>query len=418
MNVLLVTTGSHGDIHPFVALAAELKARGHRPILLMNEYFKGLATEAGIECIPFGEPMDLRTLADYPQVMNAWQGPRVVIEQMLLPHIRDTFALLPDLLREHRIDAVLFHHICLSVPWVCEQAGIPAIACVLAPVMWMGLEDRCVLTSVTPPLRPAWLRRAHQRFLRWAMGATTDHLFNSVRRERNLPPQRNIMLRAAKEAPLVLGLWSSAFRPRHADDPAGAAVCGFPWFDRHREQEHDSAELEEFLHNGEPPILFSLGTAAVHVAGEFYSHAAEACRLLNRRGMLLIGRATPEVSGLTEHVRTFTYAPFSSVMPRVAVNVHHGGVGTTAQALRAGRPMVVVPHAHDQFDNAMRVRELGVGTSVIATRVTGKRLADAIVNVDVPVVRARADALGKLVAAEDGAHRAIDLVEAHLSPQP
>jgi UDP:flavonoid glycosyltransferase YjiC (YdhE family) len=247
------------------------------------------------------------------------------------------------------------------------------------------------------------------------MGVTTDSLFNAVRRQLGLPRERDLMRRAAIEGPLVLGLWSASFRPRHADDPPGAAICGFPWFDRHREQEHDTAEIESFLREGEPPILFSLGTAAVHVAGEFYSHAAEACRLLNRRGMLLIGRATPEVAGLTERVRTFTYAPFSTVMPRVAVNVHHGGVGTTAQALRAGRPMVVIPHAHDQFDNAMRVRGLGVGTSVPSTRVSGKRLADAIVNVDVPSVRARAAEVGTIVGAQDGACQAIDLLESFLT---
>ncbi len=67
-------------------------------------------------------------------------------------------------------------------------------------------------------------------------------------------------------------------------------------------------------------------------------------------------------------VRAFNYVPFSKVLPRAAALVHHGGIGTTAQALAAGVPQLVVPFAHDQPDNAARVRRLGVGDFLLPRR--------------------------------------------------
>src|SRR5262249_40322391 len=142
--------------------------------------------------------------------------------------------------------------------------------------------------------------------------------------------------------------------------------------------EHPAADLERFLAKGEPPILFSLGTAAVHVADGFYHEAAEACRILGRRGMLLIANTDLKFEKLPKGVETFTDIPFSHVMPRGAASVHHGGIGTTGQAMAAGRPTVVVPHAHDQYDNAARVKRLGISETLRRGKLTAERLAGAL----------------------------------------
>ena len=158
-------------------------------------------------------------------------------------------------------------------------------------------------------------------------------------------------------------------------DPAHGVICGFPWHDRSAGQETPVAPLNEFLDAGPPPIVFSLGTAAVHTAGRFYSDAAEACGMLGRRGLLLVGRPEYAPPRLPDGVRPFTYAPFSQVLPRAAAVVHHGGIGTTAQALRSGHPTVVCPLSHDQFDNAARVSRLGVSATVKHSAVSARRLA-------------------------------------------
>ncbi|MBL9141624.1 MAG: glycosyltransferase, partial [Phycisphaerae bacterium] len=149
---------------------------------------------------------------------------------------------------------------------------------------------------------------------------------------------------------------------------------------------------------------FCLGTAAVHVAGDFYDVAARACGLLGRRGLLLVGPGRAQSGAWPKGVRAFAYAPFSSVMPRCAVNVHHGGVGSTGQALRAGRPTVVIPHAHDQWDNAARVRRLGVSRTLPRHRVTARRLAQALARVlEDPIGQRMAARIGRTMESEDGA---------------
>jgi UDP:flavonoid glycosyltransferase YjiC (YdhE family) len=172
-----------------------------------------------------------------------------------------------------------------------------------------------------------------------------------------------------------------------------------------------------FLNDGVPPILFTLGTAAVHVAGDFFHHAAEACRILNRRGLLLIGPERQPPPNMPHGTQAFPYIPFSSVMPRCALNVHHGGIGSTAQALRAGKPTLVIPHAHDQFDNAARLQRLGLSETLPRARVNARRLAHAIAalleNHD---AAARAQRVADAVALEHGALRAAQEVERFISP--
>jgi UDP:flavonoid glycosyltransferase YjiC (YdhE family) len=105
-------------------------------------------------------------------------------------------------------------------------------------------------------------------------------------------------------------------------------------------------------------------------------------------------------------------APHDALFPRAAAIVHHGGVGTTGQALRSGRPMLVVPHAHDQPDNAARVSRLGVARSLDAGAYTAARAAAHLRQLlDEPSYRERADAVGKIVQSENGAKAACDAID-------
>jgi UDP:flavonoid glycosyltransferase YjiC (YdhE family) len=196
------------------------------------------------------------------------------------------------------------------------------------------------------------------------------------------------------------------------DDPANARLTGFVWYDRHQEQEHAPEEVERFLSAGDPPIIFTLGSTAVHVAGPFYEAAAGACRKLGRRGLLLTGRPEYAPHELPPGVAAFTYAPYSAVLHRGCATVHHGGVGTTAQAMRAGRPTVIVPFAHDQFDNAARTRRLGVSATVARTKLSAATLAEALGGqLGDPTCASRAAELGRRVAAEHGAETAAEALE-------
>jgi UDP:flavonoid glycosyltransferase YjiC (YdhE family) len=413
VRALLVTTGSHGDINPFLALGRALAARGHQPVLMTNPYYEGQAREAGLDFRGVGEHFDLKRLDELmPDIMHPWKGGRVVVETLIDRFARESFPRVRDELRGGRFDVVVHHHIALGAAWAAEEAGVPNASAVLAPMMWMSRGDPITPQSFSP-VHPGpitrWLTRAMFRPFAWMV---FDPVTRRVRRDLGLRPDPGSFLRLARGGAVNLGLWSPALRGPLPDDPPHGVICGFPWHDRHGEQEGPDDRLEAFLAEGEAPVLFTLGTAAVHVAGDYFQMAAGACRRLGRRGLLLVGPGRPAPRNLPAGSLAVEYARFSSVMPRCAVNVHHGGVGSTGQGLRAGRPTVVIPHSHDQFDNAARLVRLGVSATLPRPRVTPDRLAAAVRGVlEDGGMAGRAAGLGRAMAGEDGAARAVEALE-------
>jgi UDP:flavonoid glycosyltransferase YjiC (YdhE family) len=168
-----------------------------------------------------------------------------------------------------------------------------------------------------------------------------------------------------------------------------------------------------FLDAGPPPLVFTLGSSAVVDAGPFYDHSVAAARLLGRRAVLLVGNdPRNQPAALPDGIVAFAYAPYSDLFPRAAAVVHQGGIGTTAQAMRSGRPMLVMPYAHDQPDNAERVKRLGIARTIGRHRYTPARAAAELRHLlDNPLYRQRAAAVGEQVRQEDGVRAACDALE-------
>ena len=172
-------------------------------------------------------------------------------------------------------------------------------------------------------------------------------------------------------------------------------------------------DLETFLSDGDAPIVFTLGTSAVGAAGAFYDESAAAARRLGRRAVLLVGRdpANRPRAPLTANLIAVEYASHAALFPRAAVVVHHGGVGTTGQVLRSGRPMLVVPHAHDQPDNAHRVERLGVARVLSPPRYTAARAARALISLlDDSRYAERAIGAAAVVRGEPGVDAACEMI--------
>jgi rhamnosyltransferase subunit B len=181
-----------------------------------------------------------------------------------------------------------------------------------------------------------------------------------------------------------------------------------------------SEELERFLAAGPAPIVFTLGTSAVEAAGSFYEVSARAARRLGRRAVLLIGRhAHNRPKDLGNDLLAIEYAPHATLFPRAAAIVHQGGVGTLHQGLASGRPTLVVPHAHDQPDNAMRAARLGVSRTLYPRRYTEaavvRELQKLLSN---KAYAERAAEVGARVQAEEGAEAAADAIERLLGRTP
>ena len=234
-----------------------------------------------------------------------------------------------------------------------------------------------------------------------------------LRREIGLPPGKHPVFEGANSPVLVLVLFSAQLAQPQPDWPPQAVVTGFPFYDRDLGHQELPSELERFLANGPPPVVFTLGSSAVGAAGDFYMQSLGAVARLGCRAVLLTGslpQALPKA--LPPGVIAVPYAPHSAIFPRAAANVHQGGIGTTAQAMRAGKPMLVVPFAHDQFDNGLRVRRLGGGEVLYRERYTAARAEQLLRRLlDKPSYAAAAAAVGAKVQAENGAVEAAVAIE-------
>src|SRR5262249_9380556 len=211
---------------------------------------------------------------------------------------------------------------------------------------------------------------------------------------------------------LTLALFSSVLASRQPDWPPNVVITGSVFYNG---PESLQPELEAFLDAGPPPVVFTLGSSAVAAAGRFYEESLGAARRLGVRAVLLTGGFERNVPRDAASADTFVTdrAPHQLLFPRAAAVVHPAGAGTLAQALRAGRPMLVVPHAHDQPDNAARVTRLGVARTVRQHRYRAARVARQLQELLADKqVQARAREVGGIVRSEGGASAPADAVDA------
>jgi len=364
MHFLLSAIGSAGDVHPFIAVAQALQSRGHDVAVMASPYFETRIERAGVPFVPLGRIEDFERVVDRPELWRARGGARVLIDE-LLDHLPEACATTAAHVEQETI--VVGSTLSWGMRIVQESRGLPGATIHLSPP--------CLPSAIRSPVLPgigdlAWLPVALRRLLlrigeRCVLDPLIAPRLDRVRAEHGLAPVRHITTRWIHSPDLVIAAWPAWFAAPQTDWPPRTCTTDFPI---HREKEMALPEpVAAFLEDGEPPIAITPGSAMAH--GEaFFSRALVACRALGRRAVLI----TPYPAQLPDHLPDWAhhvaYAPFSALLPRVAALIHHGGIGTSAQALAAGKPQLVVPFAHDQFDNAARLRRLGVADVVNATR--------------------------------------------------
>ncbi len=241
-----------------------------------------------------------------------------------------------------------------------DQMGVPLVTIHLAPLVFRSVRRPPVQPPfVLPSWSPLWLR--HSAY--WLLDALMlDPLLagpiNAFRRELKLPPVHHLLQEWRHSPQRVIGLFPPWFAASQSDWPPQTQLTGFPLYDD-AERMRESAELRRYLDDGEPPIVFTLGSV-LKDNRRFFEEAVRACLRLGKRGLLLSPFRDQVPASLPHGLRHFEYVPFSRLLPRAAALVYHGGIGTAAQALRAGVPQVVVPQKNDQWDNAVHLESLGV----------------------------------------------------------
>ncbi|HEY2250345.1 MAG TPA: glycosyltransferase [Planctomycetaceae bacterium] len=423
-RVVITTLGSTGDLHPYVAVALGLRARGDDVVIATGECYRAKIEKLGLGFAPVRPDCDW--VAD-PQVMRRilqpQRGLERIMREVLLPVLWQTYE--DTSAAAQGADLLVAMQSNLASPLVAEKQGIPWVSAMHLPIGLASAYDPPVLPGfevLSKALRflgPAFwvpLRRS----LTWATNFWAKPWYR-LREEIGLPPGATANPLTQGQAPLLhLALFSPLIIDKQADWPPQTVVTGFPWYDRHGEGELP-AELARFLDAGSPPVVFTLGTAIVEGAGaaEFFATSAAAAKSLGRRAVLIFNGPRNRLPALPEGVLVVDYAPFSELLPRAAAVVHHGGIGTTGLAMRSGRPMLVMPCAWDQPDNAARAVRLGVARTISRRRYTAARVAAELGRLlDNPRYAERASKVGEQVRQEDGARVACDALSGLLDRRP
>lgn len=411
-RILITTFGSYGDVNPYVGLGIELRRRGHEPILAMPGVYREAVEREGLDFRAIRPDVNTADHALIRRLMDPARGTEAIFGEWLLPSLRATWE---DLLAaSDGVDLVVTHPASLLGPVVAEVRRRPWVSTVLAPMSFFSVTD-----PVVPPPAPwvhAWLQRSpalSRLFVRLAdrMTRRWARPVQELRASLGLARGANPILAGQHSPHLVLALFSSVLAQPQPDWPPRTVVTG-PILYNGAAEPSISRELERFLASGPAPVVFTLGTSAVEAAGSFYEVSAKAIRALDRRAVLLVGRHARNRPAPDERVLAVDYAPHDAVFPRAAAIVHQGGAGTLHQALAAGRPMLVVPHAHDQPDNAYRATRLGVARTLYPRRYTTTEVARGLrALLEQPAYVERARAVGEHVRSEAGAVRAADALE-------
>lgn len=419
MRVVLATLGTLGDVHPFIALALGMQARGHIPVFAGAESVRGIAERHGIEfhaIRPDGPQLLADTGMDEGQIARAIATDfDFIINRVLVPYAEVTLADLKPVVAS--ADLVLASSFSIHARIAAQAAGVPLASALLQPITLLSAEDPPVLTRGETAL--VTLRRwfgpgAVRPLLRLAERRYAKGLkpFAAMRAAAGAPPfTGNEVLAGPLAVDHAIGLWSPVFSPAPRDVPPSFVQTGFVFYDGGFAGEGLSAEIATFLESGPPPLVFTLGSMAVYAEDGFYAASAEAAGRLGMRAVLLVGDDLLErhlhLAGDT--VLVAGYAPHSQLFPRAAAVIGHGGIGTTGQALRAGVPQLVCPIFGDQFDNAARVVRAKAGLALPKQRYTRERAMLAIGKVlDDPAIAEGARRVGAAIRAEDGVARALD----------
>ncbi len=420
MNIFIMTMGSRGDVQPYVALGKGLKAAGHTVTVCTSASFEPFITGQGLR---YGymnnELLDLLDTAEGRAAMEdatgvfgsvksmvklAKEGNRIN-RQLLIDSWESAQAAKPDL--------IIFHPKAFGAPHIAEKFGVPAMMAVMQPMI--------VPTAETPPIGiPNWNVGGWYNKLGYSlitMGYSAYRgMVNTFRQESlgidKLPRSGSVLTEVAGQPVPVLHAFSNYVLPRPQDWPDNAYVTGY-WFLDQSDGWKPSPELESFLAAGEPPVYVGFGSMAGRDPKRLTNIVIEALQRAQVRGVIATGWGGLETMSLPDTIFKIDQAPHDWLFPRMAAVVHHGGAGTTAASLRAGRPTIICPFMGDQPFWGQRVKTLGVGSQPIPQKqLTAQKLADAIREVTTnPTIRQNAEVLGQKIRQEDGIDNAIALIQ-------
>jgi rhamnosyltransferase subunit B len=378
VRILMSTFGSQGDLNPPVAIGKALQGFGAEIDFIANPFYEAQIMAQGLSFVGAGLLTNVDDIikAD-PRLMHPLKGPRQVW-QMLLGSVEEIFPVACEQINKQRPDIIVSHVIELGAQWAARKYEIPYVTVSTTPLIWCNQDDPIVWGARECP---AALNAGALRLFSTMSEMYFSFSTRRLRKQFKLPGTYGSIQSIFMEAVLNLGCWSPLYRGETKLDPPNSLTTGFT-IERKRDATRLSESMTHWLDNGSPPVIVGLGSTARWQGRRIYEAVAKVCTGLQKR-CLLIGPDLSDLENPDIGIRSIKEIPFRETFPHACLLVHHGGLSTTAQALFAGCPQLVVPFAHDQFDNGARINRLGVGLSLPARKVSEvsvKKLFDQLFN--------------------------------------
>jgi rhamnosyltransferase subunit B len=376
MKILISTVGSHGDILPFIALANEFIKKGHTVVFYANPFFKSLISNDEIKFVEIGTIKEYKKMFSSSNNIDSTKSFKLVASEFmrLCPIFYD--AIKKDILENNTI--IISSSLLFAGRLLEETHNIPCVTIHLSP---------CVFRSNINPARlvPNWIESKTPLFIKNISWWLLDKFFyepnftkplNKIRKELGLNSVNRIFKSWIHEGSLVIGLFPEWFAKPQSDWDKKIILADFPLYDNCKNNIF-SKDILDFLESDIPIIGFSAGTATA-TAQDFFKVSIEACEKLGVKAVLLTHFSEQIPINLPKNIIYVNYAPFSELLPKLSLFVHHGGIGSTSQTLKAGIPQIIRPVAFDQFDNSIRAVNLGVAKEILAKDYNIKNVSNVI----------------------------------------
>ncbi|MGN6363818.1 glycosyltransferase [Asticcacaulis taihuensis] len=397
-EIILCTMGTRGDALPFVALSQELGRRGLNVTLLANANWRGLAGEAGagFHAIAPKDPS------------QSGRDDNAFFVDSTLPAFRKSFDYVAERARQNRRILLVYRANMLGMESAAEKYGLRHIKIALQPSSIKSLaRPPWPMTSLVEGRFAGVMRKAVvpvlYQLVEWRRGHYRHR--NKFRATLGLPPHKLGRMGAQTED-LTLLFAPKWFAMPAEDWPGNLRCTGFLFHDR----DATDPAIDAFVANHGAPLVFTPGSGVSNVA-PFFKKALQICEAGNFPGIFLspqpFDMETPQVP-----VLKIDFAELSAVLPKARLLAHHGGIGTTAQALRAGIPQIIVPDRFDQPDNAIRIAKLGLGAAILKDEQTPEEWATLIHRLLAATeIQQRLKTVSRAIVRNDALIKSCDLIE-------
>jgi sterol 3beta-glucosyltransferase len=415
MKILITTFGTRGDIQPFIALGKGLKTAGYEVGICTSEGFKSFVEEHGLNYIYMNNELLRLTQAVLGEDARLRNTMRIVSQMM--PAIRRSMDDEWNAALAFQPDLIIYHPKCFGSFHVGEKLDIPVM-------MSLPLPFYTPTTAFPVPfLSNVQLGDRFNRFtyrLILLPNVMYGGMVNDFRRKTlGIRPRgrfTNWLVRTDGTPVPILYPYSQHILPTPDDFPSHVHVTGY-WFLDSPDDWQPEPELVDFLNAGAPPVYIGFGSMGGRKGEARIKIVIEALEKSQQRGVLISGWGGLKASDVPKNVYLTESVPHDWLFPQVSAVVHHGGAGTTAAGLRAGKPTVICPFMADQPFWGRLVYKRGVGPEPIPqSRLTAERLAAAISTaVQDKEMNERASEIGRAIRAENGVARAVEIIRAELS---